>query len=106
MNCKPGDLAIVVRARHTPEMLGRIVTVIREAQDGERFRTDRGHICWTGNCSGAWVVKSDRPMPWRSEKGTLHFATERIFNDEGLRPINLDGLVEDESQGNSLKVPG
>lgn len=105
MNCKPGDLAIVVRARQTPEMLGRIVTVVRLAVPGEHFKTDRGNMQWTGHSTQVWVVKSDRPMPWYGDKGTLHFATERIFHDGGLRPINPGDLVEDDEQGKKLVAP-
>jgi len=106
MNCKPGDLAVVVRAPYTPEMLGRIVTVVRLATPGERFKTDRGSMRWPGyGCAQVWVIKSDRLMPWNSYQGTLHFATERVFNDDGLRPINPGDLVEDEDQINKLKEP-
>ena len=105
MNCKPGDRAIVVRARHTPEMLGRIVTVVRSPVPGELFKTDRGSMQWAGYSAQAWAIKSDRLMPWNSDQGTLHFATERVFCDDGLRPINPGDLVEDEDQINKLKEP-
>lgn len=105
MNCKPGDLAIVVRAHQTPKMLGRIITVVRLVVPGERFKTDRGHMRWTGHSAKAWVVKSDRPMPWYGDDGSLHFAMERVFYDECLRPINPGDLVEDEDQINKLKEP-
>ena len=105
MNCKPGDLAIVVRAQATPEMLGRIVTVVRAPVYGELLKTDGGYIRWAGNCSGAWVVSSNHPMPWKGVNGSRHLAMERVFGDDGLRPINPDGLVEDEDQINKLKEP-
>lgn len=105
MNCKPGDLAIVVRVRATPEMLGRIVTVVRAPVYGEFFKTDRGNIRWAGNCSGAWVVSSNHPMPWKGVNGSHHLAMERVFVDEALRPINPGDLVEDEDQINKLKEP-
>ena len=106
MNCKPGDLAIVVRAHHTPEMLGRIVMVVRLATPGERFKTDRGSMkIIIPPSAQVWVIKSDRQMPWNSNQGTLHFATERVFNDDGLRPINPGDLVEDEDQISKLKEP-
>lgn len=105
MNCKPGDLAIVVRAQAAPEMLGRIVTVVRAPVYRELFKTDRGHIRWAGNCSGAWVVSSNYPMPWKCENGPHHLAMERVFVDDCLRPINPGDLVEDEDQINNLKEP-
>lgn len=107
MNCKPGDLAIVVRARQTTEMLGRIVTVVRRPVPGELFKTDRGYIRWSGACSGSglWVVSSNHPLPWKSLEGNHHLAMERVFIDEALRPINPGDLVEDEDQINKLKEP-
>ncbi len=105
MNCKPGDLAIVVRARHTPEMLGRIVTVVRSPVPGELFKTDSGCICWSSACSGLWVVSSNHPMHWKSVDGNNHLALERVFCDEALRPINPGDLVEDEDQVSKLKKP-
>ena len=105
MNCKPGDLAIVVRARHTPEMLGRIVTVVRSPVPGELFKTDRGCILWSGACSGLWVVSSNRPMLWKSVDGNNHLALESVLSDECLRPVNPGNLVEAEDQVNKLKDP-
>lgn len=104
MNCKPGDLALVIRARETPEMLGRIVTVARAPMPNEIFKTDKGRLK-SSNTSGVWVVTSNYPMPWNSHKSGRHFAKERLFNDECLRPINPGDLVEDEDQINKLKEP-
>ena len=39
MNCKPGDLALIVRAQANPAWLGRIVIVVR-AFDPETWVTD------------------------------------------------------------------
>ena len=105
MNCKPGDLAIVIRARKTPEMLGRIVTVVRASVPGEIFKTDKGYVRWPHDTPGVWVVTSNYPMPWNRRKGRKHFALERVFRDECLRPINPGDLVEDEDQINKLKEP-
>ena len=105
MNCKPGDLAIVVKARNTTEMLGGIVTVVRAPVPLEIFVTDRGRVRWTGTCSGAWVVSSSHPMPWNDGGGSQYLAMERVFMDECLRPINPGDLVEDEDQINKLKEP-
>ena len=105
MNCKPGDLAIVVRARNTPEMLGRIVTVVRAPVPGEIFKTDKGYVRWPHDTPGVWVVSSNHPMPWKSVGGSHHLALERVFRDECLRPINPGDLVEDEDQINKLKEP-
>lgn len=105
MNCKPGDLAIVVRTRGTPEMLGRIVTVLRPLAYGEVFKTDRGPLRWVGPTEGLWVVSSNHQMPWRTKRRGLCLCMERPYSDEALRPINPGDLVEDENQENKLKEP-
>lgn len=43
MNCKPGDLAVVVRAKQDPAWIGRILTIVE----------------WS-DLVGGWVT---RPMP-------------------------------------------
>ena len=86
-------------------MLGRIVTVVRLAIRGERFKTDRGHVWWMEHSAKVWVVTSNYPMPWNRRKGRKHFAKERVFHDDGLRPINPGDLVEDEGKTNKPKEP-
>ena len=39
MNCKPGEMAIVVKARNRPNLLGRIVLCVR-LHNSERFDAD------------------------------------------------------------------
>lgn len=65
MNCKPGDLAVVVRARFDPSHLGKIVSVVE----------------WDDE-AGGWKV--DPPImtagiPWRA------------VADHALRPIRDPG---------------
>jgi hypothetical protein len=58
MNCRPGDLAIVVRAENK-QNLGRIVHVVQEHDGaGDLVLDERvyGHV---------WLVEAERPLVWR-----------------------------------------
>lgn len=77
MNCKPGDLAVIVRSRMAPEVIGKIVRVIEFAPSEGRpaLIIDRRVI-------------EDRHFDGRIRDG-------RWFFDECLRPIR-DQYGEDE----------
>jgi hypothetical protein len=68
MNCKPGDLAVIVRAYRFPELVGRIVTCVR----------------LTPHPSKLPVWETAEPLP---ESNWIH--------DDQLRPIR-DNDGEDE----------
>lgn len=84
MNCKLGDLAIVIRAPKAPENVGRIVKVAAE------FGEHKGYFCWT--------VTSDSPMTvFVNRVPTLK--TEGAIPDAWLRPVSglpVTDDVEDE----------
>src|SRR5690349_7505451 len=97
MNCRPGDLAIVIKAATTPEMIGYIVEVIRPAVDGEslspgfRVRASRpGWVCKP--CGGSIPVRSVAGP----HKGELRHVPLRAVADSNLRPIR-DNDKEDET---------
>jgi hypothetical protein len=98
MNVKPGDLAIVVSAPRTPEMIGRIVKVERAAIDGEFFSDVR--YCSDG--AAAWVCSVDArsgPLPSRTKNGVLLWLRTRAIADRLLRPISglpLNDNIETE----------
>jgi hypothetical protein len=86
MNCKPGDLAVVVRAVSTPEMIGRYVICKRlavgeEPIDGQSWqRLYRPDPVWIVEVAGA------DPIPWGSK-----MVRRRAINDAFLRPIRDPG---------------
>lgn len=94
--CKPGDLAVVVSAPATPELIGRFVVVDRSAKVGE----------WIGGCTWdlnpayghAWVIKSAAggTLQYRTRSGVTVQADERVLVDSCLRPIRPNE-GEDES---------
>lgn len=95
MNCKPGDLAVAVRANKTPEMLGRFVVVDRPFMSGEMAS---GFAVGDSNLR-AWVIRSSvagELLPWRGENGDLDMVKERVYADDFLRPIRPNE-GEDES---------
>lgn len=94
MNCKPGDLAIVVSAEITPEMIGRIVKVVRPVFSGE-----------TVPCLGTlpifdevvWLCSAEGgTIPARFSDGVLRHLHERAICDRFLRPIR-DTEGQDET---------
>jgi hypothetical protein len=89
-NCKVGDLAIIVHARH-PENIGKIVEVVRVGVKGDRSPAVgmRGGVVFRGS---KWA---DGTTWWVRSKGSPLYAgddrkipvMERVFNDRYLRPI-------------------
>lgn len=85
MNCKPGDLAVVVRAIATPELVGCIVRCVRLATAEER------NPSWHDGAT--WLVSGDgRALPERRGRRVL-FVDERFVRDQFLRPLrDQDGM--------------
>lgn len=91
MNCKPGDLAYVVGAVQTPEMIGHVVSVLRLV---ERHETPNGlRICnWHPSM---WLVEGISLIPLRSTKGVFSLVKYRVVSDSNLRPISGVPLADD-----------
>lgn len=93
LNCKPGDLAVVVSSRNSPENIGRIVEVIRPAVNGERIS---GFNITLIDGVPAWIVRSvGSKLHWL---GISAFGVERVqmveirpYADKCLRPIRKPG---------------
>ena len=94
MNCKPGDLAVVVKSWAGNE--GRIVRVIRLCQE-----TSKNHNIDSRGILTApepyWVI--DQALP--DFKGTLH----KTFADSQLRPIRDPGDDASDETLEWLPVP-
>ncbi|MBI2725418.1 MAG: hypothetical protein HYX42_04130 [Polaromonas sp.] len=87
MNCKPGDLAIVVGLG--PNNNGRIVEVVRHAVSGE---TVAGFIFLAKGPPPFWLIKTTGTLlQWDGDS-----VTERVINDRFLRPIR-DQPGQDET---------
>lgn len=89
MNCKPGDLAIVIRSS-TPENVGKIVHVRGIFQQGQNgiLSNDSGTI-W-------WCVSEGSPLALRD---ALRFCPARVTEcpipDHCLRPLRPGEDVDD-----------
>lgn len=84
VNCKPGDLAIVVRADGAPAAIGRVVEVLRLAPDVD------GLPAWVVQFRGVGVVRN-------KESGALTLGVDADCPDAWLRPIS--GVpVQDEQR--------
>ena len=99
MNCKPGDLAIVIRG----ELIGTLVEVLYAAP-GHIFRLPDGHLheaCQPGN----WVVKilgAPVNAHWVKDWPPNRFAQYGSGADSGLRPLR--GLPETEKHDEEITV--
>lgn len=91
MNCKPGDLAVIVRSNVGNE--GAIVQVIKALGVEPEFG---GYIWRKGVCRGqfCWLVKSNRPLK-TSAGGARWSKLEIPVPDSVLRHIR-DSDGEDE----------
>lgn len=98
MNCKPGDLAIVVGSTVTPELVGRIVECVRVVVPGEILSCNG--LALTPRAIGpTWLIRAARALPNRTSKGRLEWLPERFLADRMMRPITglpITDDVEDE----------
>lgn len=80
MRCRPGDLAVIVRAEHDPDALGAIVTV-------KRLQVAMGLPAWEVEPKFYWICPEDGK------------AFEICWDDEDLDPIRPDAdPVETETE--------
>lgn len=100
MNCKPGDMAVVIKASTTKELIGRFVIVGRAYCDGEVISgfvpVIVGGPSWV--CSS---VSGDK-LPWASYDGTLAWVLDRPINDSVLRPIRPEETPEESTEAMRL----
>lgn len=89
LNCRPGDLAVIVRPTlHGPQLLGTIVTVLRAAPPHD-FRLPDGFKQFNDS-PGYWVIELPRPIEvpimFRGVHGT-RLSLYGIAPDSAMRPI-------------------
>ncbi|MDP9651942.1 hypothetical protein [Paraburkholderia caledonica] len=90
MNCKPGDLAIVIKS-----LKGRGVGAIVEVV--------KAHGDW-GGLGFCWVVNSPRPMMTARPDGTnKRLSTLHLAPDDWLRPVS--GLPVNDEVTDDIKEP-
>lgn len=103
MNCKPGDLAVIVGFNPAhPHTTGRIVDVIEAAPVGVGFRLPDGkshHPCR----AGAWIIRFHNPVNLNAIRGRSS-AVFAVCPDAHLRPIRDPGedAVDETLIGNPV----
>ncbi len=105
MNCKPGDLAVIVAfAPEHPHLTGRIVEVIELAPTGGDFKLPDGKFHRAAS-QGCWVIRFQNAVDLsavRGKSGALYAAC----HDSKLRPLRDPGEdVPDESTAWLPPVP-
>lgn len=105
MNCRPGDLAICVRAsKLNPRTLGLPVTVLYAAPAYAGFRLPSGHS-HAPVSEARWVCEAPRPVECPIEGGGWRQDRFVVLPDDCLRPIR-DQPGEDEALARSrLNIP-
>lgn len=94
MNCKPGDLAVIIcTISPNKANVGKIVKVLHRYSDDKFFGydIDQSMVWW-------WVESVGSDLLLQNASGTdiLGFAKSRPMTDRSLRPIR--GLDETEDQ--------
>lgn len=99
MNCKPGDLAIVIRSR-TPRNVGKIVQVISHfvPADSPVVPLDNAGVIWLCRTAGG-------DLTWQSPWGIAYaHHSQGPIPDACLRPLPPEGVVHDSCAGNDVVV--
>lgn len=98
-NVKPGDLARVVSNGERislPELIDRIVVVVRPAVEGELVVSTCGaRAAIFLEHSIAWIVTSPTPLHGRCSDGKVRLFKERAISDRYLRPIGGVPVTDD-----------
>lgn len=105
MNCKPGDLAVIVGFNPmVPEISGRIVEVLAAAPAGHDFRLPDG----TTNVAagpGFWIVKFQNPVSVPMDSGRSRMALFGSCPDSRLRPLRDDPGADETLTWAGLPAP-
>lgn len=101
MNCKKGDLAIVVRARGMPECLGRLVNVLRQPPYNRNFNLPDGFPHMKVTSLDSWIIEfiGEPVLAEHFIMGVSQGKRSTFYGccgDSALRPIR-DGEGDDET---------
>lgn len=92
MNCKPGDMAIIVRApAHRVDHLGMCVEVLYAAPTTDHVLPDGAPAF--GSPAGEWIVQFSQPIVVRCGRGTRRTYYASV-PDYALLPIRPEELRE------------
>ena len=89
MNCKPGDLAVVVDA-YNPTNIGSILRILRTHEDQAALLIEPGDHIWT--------MVATHPQAYE-QNGEIHYLISGPVPDSVLRPIRGLPLGRDIAEG-------
>lgn len=89
LNCKAGDLAVVIGLSKEPWCLGLSVTCLEIMRPGSRYRADNGDL-WECR-ENAWVV--DRDL-WGQKYPDTRGTPAHVISDRFLLPIRPEADPE------------
>ena len=89
MNCRLGDLAVIVHSDNCPENIGRFVTVIAPADD------------WAIDCD--WLIECATPLK-RYHNGVFSYGHKTSIADNRLRPVRDPNGVDETLRQEQLAV--
>ena len=91
LRCKPGDLAVFVRAPvDAPEVLGKIVTILHAAPMTEDFRLPDGTLHFACPYPDRWVCQFPHPVRVPMRRAGWRYGLYGVAPDWALRPIRPD----------------
>lgn len=93
MNCKPGDLAYIVRDDDTPSDIGKVVEILRICPPNE----------WLYPGAPEWECRSRTPLTGFNARGRVSMDHELDIPDAWLRPIG--GVPLNDETPIEINVP-
>lgn len=108
-NVKAGDLAIIVRAKVCPELLGMIVEVVRPVVPGETLGTgypirESGGLSWVIRDVGGNLLPTTLSLRGTEDVTKKVMVKERAYLDSAMKPVTGLPLNDDVEQEDKLKV--
>ena len=102
LRCKPGDLAIVIKANY-PSNLGRIVRVVALSQGEGDLVYPKEQVTWLVTCQQpmTWYLKSKR---YQRKKGPVPDAQLQPIRGLPLGRDTTEGLFKSRPLDHSTKV--
>lgn len=91
MNCKPGDLAIIVMSNRMPSIVGRIVKVVAWASRGNFEHPEAGWIDLDHDCWEIRFIGAIGALPTKrggSRESWVAFAPDFILKPIGGAPVH------------------
>lgn len=88
MNCRPTDLAVIVKAEVNPLLIGRFVMVLEAAPSGEfLLPSGKKHSALPADMAPWWICEFQQPVRAPTSSGYWTTTLYAPVPDDFLRPI-------------------